>query len=203
MEIRLPDVDLPLVPSADGAWQVQEDGLAARALPRSDLFIDPSGGGSTAASTLLNALTLLGDPGPGDLVLSAQVEVDFQDTFDAGVLLVRADEEHWAKLCFEQPPAGRPMVVSVVTRGVSDDANAFTVESEAVRLRIARVGRVIAFHASTDGGSWAFVRAFTFDGADTAHIGFEAQSPNGDGCRVRFSDVVFERRTLQDLRDGS
>ena len=120
-------VGVPLVSGVDGAWVVEGADLTARALPRSDLFIDPSGGGDTAAATMLNALTLLGDPGSGDLVLSAEVQVDFQDTFDAGVLLVRADEQHWAKLCFEQPPAGRPMVVSVVTRGVSDDANAFTV----------------------------------------------------------------------------
>ena len=33
--------------------------------------------------------------------------------------------------------------------------------------------------------------------------GFEAQSPTGDGCRVRFDEVRLEARTLGELRDGS
>jgi hypothetical protein len=41
-------------------------------------------------------------------------------TFDAGVLLLWVDERHWGKLCFEFSPAGDPMIVSVVCRGVAD-----------------------------------------------------------------------------------
>src|SRR5579864_4146218 len=79
-----------------------------------DLFIDPRG-----AAPMHNAPRLLG-PVSGDFQLSARVAADFAATFDAGVLLVWSDEEHWAKLCFEYSPRGRPMIVSVVTRGPSD-----------------------------------------------------------------------------------
>ena len=96
------------------------------------------------------------------------------------------------------------MVVSVVTRGVSDDANAHIVTDGSVYLRVSRIGRVLAFHSSADGASWAFVRAFALgDEGRELRIGFEAQSPVGDGCDVRFGDVRFAQATLGDLRDGS
>ncbi len=196
-------VDFALEPSDPAAWRIGGDRLAATAPPRTDLFIDPSGTSGVAAESMLNAVTALGDPGIGDVVLSARVTVGFRDTFDAGVLLVWIDDRRWAKLCFERSPAGEHMVVSVVTRGTSDDANGEVVGGDSVWLRVSRIGRMFAFHASTDGTAWRFARAFTFDTDAPARLGFEAQSPVGDGCEVVFDDVRFERRTLGDLRDGS
>jgi hypothetical protein len=80
---------------------------------------------SINAESMLNAATLLGGPPDGDFQFSARVTVGFESAFDAGVLLLWLDERRWAKLCFEFSPAGEPMIVSVVCRGVSDDANAF------------------------------------------------------------------------------
>jgi regulation of enolase protein 1 (concanavalin A-like superfamily) len=93
------------------------------------------------------------------------------------------------------------MVVSVITRGVSDDANGSLVDGNAVWLRIARVGAAYVFHSSVDGAWWSFARHFALDG--DVEIGFVAQSPTGEGCAVRFTDVQFEQRTLGDFRDGS
>lgn len=204
-DVVVPAFPVPLVPSEAWPWEVREDGLAVTAKPHSDLFVDPSGAGSTAAESMMNAVSLTAVPPAGDFTLQARVGVDFGATFDAGVLLIWIDEHRWAKLCFEAAPAGTPMVVSVVTRDVSDDANAFDVDGDAVWLRLARVGRVFAFHASTDGETWSMVRAFALPHADgdEVRVGFEAQSPTGDGCDVRFSDIVFTERTLGDLRDGS
>lgn len=201
--LAVPGIPFPLLPSDDPRWRVSGDGLTVTAEAHSDLFADPSGDGQTAAESQLNASTLLGAAPPGDFTFSARVRVGFEATFDAGVLLVWADEDNWAKLCFERSPDRAPMVVSVVTRGVSDDANAFVVTGEDVRLRVSRVGKVLSFHASTDDTPWVFVRAFTFPGAQSARIGFEAQSPMGDGCEVEFTEVEFARRTLADLRDGT
>jgi hypothetical protein len=48
------------------------------------------------------------------------------------------------------------------------------------------------------------VRFFSIDGTTgPAAIGFEAQSPTGEGCAVSFDDVRFMRERLGDLRDGS
>jgi regulation of enolase protein 1 (concanavalin A-like superfamily) len=149
----------------------------------------------------MNAPALLGEPS-GDFLLSARVRVDFAATFDAGVLLVRRDERHWAKLCFEYSPQGEPTVVTVVTRGVSDDCNSFAVEGHDVWLRVARMGDCFAFHASTDGVFWRMVRYFTLEDGASAAVGFEAQSPTGEGCRASFEEIRFETRRLGELRSG-
>jgi uncharacterized protein len=48
------------------------------------------------------------------------------------------------------------------------------------------------------------VRVFVLDD-DTSRdsIGFEGQSPTGEGCRVTFDEIRFRPRRLTDLRDGS
>ena len=147
---------------------------------------------------------MLGVPPPGDFQFSARVSVDFASTFDAGVLLLWIDKQHWAKLCFEYSPAAEAMVVSVVNRGVADDAIAFVVDGHSVWLRVCRIDHAIAYHVSFDGTTWRMIRFFTIeDPSGPMSIGFEAQSPTGDGCAVTFDDVRFTRERLDDLRNGS
>jgi regulation of enolase protein 1 (concanavalin A-like superfamily) len=213
----VPGVPFPLSPSPAGLWQV--DGAAGTvtvaALAHSDIFIDPgdgfangSAGGdagtSLNAESMLNAATLLGAPPDGDFQFSARVTVGFWSTFDAGVLLLWLDERRWAKLCFEFSPAGEPMIVSVVCRGVSDDANAFVVPGRSVWLRVSRIDRAYAYHASLDGETWRMIRVFILDDHTSGDkIGFEGQSPTGDGCAVTFDEIRFRPERLADLRDGS
>jgi len=199
---NVPGLPFTLSPSSEAAWTIAEAAatVTASAAARSDMFIDPG----ADAEPVLNAVTLLGVPPDGDFQFSARVAVEFASTYDAGVLLLRIDDRHWGKLCFELSPDGEPMIVSVVTRGVSDDANAFVVDGRTVWLRVSRIDHALAYHASLDGKTWRLVRVFTIDGATTsAAIGFEAQSPTGDGCVVTFDDIRFTRARLSDLRDGS
>jgi regulation of enolase protein 1 (concanavalin A-like superfamily) len=204
-------VPFPFVPSSTGLWRVDEavGTVTVSAQPHTDIFIDPGNGSAGAgaalsAESMLNAATLLGDVPAGDFQFSARVTVGFASTFDAGVLLLWLDERRWAKLCFEFSPAGDPMVVSVVCRGVSDDANAFVVPSQSVWLRVSRVDRVYAYHASLDGRAWQMIRVFVLDDETSRDkIGFEGQSPVGDGCSVTFDEIRFLPEPLADLRDGS
>jgi len=178
-------------------WSVRDGKhLTIEAGPRTDMFVDPQGGEPT-----LNAARLLG-PIEGDFTLSAMVTVGFAASFDAGVLLIHGGDRSWAKLCFEYSPQGQPMVVSVVTRGVSDDANSMALDAHTVWLRVARIGPAYAFHASTDGTTWLFVRHFALETEEAPQVGFLAQSPSGDGCTVTFEDIRFEPRRLADLRNG-
>jgi regulation of enolase protein 1 (concanavalin A-like superfamily) len=170
--------------------------LTITAGARTDWFVDPgSGEAKLDAPSQLEAVE-------GDFLLSAKVEVDFGSTFDAGVLALWHDERTWAKLCFEYSPQSEPMVVSVVTRGVSDDCNSAVVEGNTVWLRVARIGRAHAFHYSTDGGWWHLVRHFALAPGEPLEAGFLAQSPLGEGCEARFSEVRFSPTTLDDLRNG-
>jgi len=186
-----------LRPSEEGAWRLGDSGdLVATAGPASDLFVDPAGG-----APVLTAPSLLGSVPAGDFQLRARVSVDFAATYDAGVLLLWSDDRTWAKLCFEFSPQRKAMIVSVVTRGVSDDANGFTVDGSTAWLRVSRLGPAYAFHASADGTQWHMVRHFSL-GAATPEAGFEVQSPTGDGCTATFADISVTADRLGDLRDG-
>ncbi|WCN81340.1 DUF1349 domain-containing protein [Micromonospora sp. LH3U1] len=208
--LTVPGMPSPLVPSSVGLWRVDEatGSVTVSAQPRTDIFIDPSGDFVNAgenAAPVLNAATLLGDlPPEGDFQFSARVTVAFASTFDAGVLLLWRDERCWGKLCFEFSPEGEPMIVSVICRGVADDANAFVVADRSVWLRVSRIGRVYAYHASLDGTTWQLIRVFSFDGETSRdRIGFAGQAPIGDGCSATFDEIHFRPERLADLRDGS
>ena len=177
-------------------WNL-EDGLTIDAPPTSDWFIDPGG-----AVSVTNAPALLGRPPDDDFTLLARVHLDATATFDAGVLFVYADDTTWAKLCLERSPDGRMMIVSVVTRGTSDDCNSHTVDGNIAWLRASRFSSAFAFHASRDGKRWELVRHFGLPTSDV-QIGFEVQSPTGDGCRAIFADVAYANRQLTELRDGT
>ena len=67
---------------------------------------------------------------------------------------------------------------------------------------MSRIGRALAFHASTDGAWWQLVRHFALEMGDELLAGFEAQSPLGEGCTAFFGDIRYEVRTLPDIRFG-
>lgn len=111
-------------------------------------------------------------------------------------------------MCFEYSPEQIPEIVSVVTRGVSDDANGAVVsKGKSVYLRLSRFGTpaVYASHWSLDGKVWIMNRHFVLDApANTPfYIGFDAQAPTSESNTAVFSDIVFSQTTLVDLRDGS
>jgi uncharacterized protein len=173
------------------------DSLWAEAGGPTDLFVDPG-----TRVSYLSASRLVAQVG-GDFTLSARVSVDFRSIFDAGALLVWIDEDRWAKVCLELSTQGRPTVVSVVTRGVSDDCNSFATERDEMWLRLARVGTAYAFHASVEGRQWELIRYFSLEpGAGWPHVGFLVQSPRGAGCTARFEEISFVPIRLADIRSG-
>jgi uncharacterized protein len=179
------------------AARIADDVLAIEAGQGTDWFADPA-----TSSLNVSAPALLGSAS-GDFLLAARVEVAFAATYDAGALVLWRDDRTWAKLCFEYSPQAEPMVVSVVTRGESDDCNSAVIAGNAVWLRLARMGDAHAFHMSADGKRWLFVRHFRLGGPGPVSFGFEAQSPTGPGCEARFSRIRFDPATLGDLRDGT
>jgi uncharacterized protein len=198
-QVRIAALPMPLMWLVEPQSWSSPDGesLTLTAGPRTDRFADPQG----SAAPILNAPALVGDPS-GDFRLRARVTVGFAGTYDAGVLILHASDRVWAKLCFEYSPQGQPMVVSVVTRDLSDDCNSFVVDGASVWLRIARMGTAFAFHASHDGDTWEFIRHFALDDASSPSVGFAAQSPKGDGCTVTFDRIAYDAAGLGDLRSG-
>ncbi|MGC4053780.1 MAG: DUF1349 domain-containing protein [Paludibaculum sp.] len=169
--IQIPS--LPELPQAthESVFRWQDGLLLGSALPGTDLFLDPIGD-----VRKLDAAMLLFRP-DAEFTLAACVQVGFQGTFDAGVLVLFQDESNWAKLCFEYSPQGQPMVVSVVTCGASDDCNSVVIDGSRVFLRVARIGRGYAFHyATSSAGPWHLVRAFGLAPLPL-QAGFLVQSP--------------------------
>lgn len=186
----------PVEHSLDG------EALVLTAAAGTDLFLDPAGGGGTPS----DAGRLEAVPPAGDCTLVARVRPRFASVYDAGALLLYAADRRWAKLAFEFSPQRRPTAVTVVTRGVSDDANSFETSAEALWLRVTRKGPAWAFHASEDGEWWRLLRYFSLGEHETGQsvrVGFLAQSPTGAGCTAVFDNIVFATRTPGDLRDGS
>ncbi|MFG2952849.1 DUF1349 domain-containing protein [Streptomyces sp. NPDC048291] len=202
MDLELPELPFPLrTYGPDGHWFHEGGVLTGWAGARQDRFVSPTGEALDPAS---DAPRLLGAP-EGDFQLIARVTVGFGAAFDAGGLYVHVGDRAWAKLCLENSP-DVPTVCTVVTRGHSDDANAFTVEGSSVWLRISRTGRAFAFHASRDGKKWVFVRLFTLGAekeTEDALVGFMTQSPMGEGCVVTYDHIEFRPDWPADLRDGS
>ena len=179
-------------------WEEKHpDGLTITAGEKTDWFVDPAGN-----YTKDNAPVALFTPSEEDFLLSARIMVDFASAFDAGVLQVRVQDNLWAKLCFENSPQGKPMVVSVVTRSYSDDCNSVLIPGRQVYLRVARTERCLSFHYSRSGRYWHFVRYFTLGTMDRLRVGFSAQSPTGKKCTAVFSEIRYREGVLADNRNG-
>ncbi len=180
-------------------WKAGPDNnLSITAGAKTDWFIDPSGRHPASAS----APVALFRPPVENFLLSAKVTVDFASTFDAGVLFLYERDDLWAKLCFEYSPQNKPMVVSVVTRGLSDDCNSTVIAGNSVYLRVARIAATFALHYSLDGAYWNMVRYFTLGSVQRLQVGFEAQSPIGQRCHVVFSEIAYRPDILKDMRSG-
>jgi uncharacterized protein len=160
---------------------------------KTDWFVDPFDG--TVAKT---APILLFAPG-ADYVLSARVTVQFATKWDAGALMLWGDEHHWAKLSFEFSPDSKPTLVTVVTRGLSDDCNSMSIPGDSVYLRIAKSGNTYVFYYATDGQSWQILRTFSLDTNLPVRAGFESQSPAGSGAVAKFSAITYDPHRISDI----
>jgi regulation of enolase protein 1 (concanavalin A-like superfamily) len=137
--------------------------------------------------------------------IAARLSVDFNSAYDAGAIFLQVDEENWAKLAFEYSAALKPTIVSVVTRTNSDDSDGPIHAADHVWLRAYCDGKTIAYHFSEDGKYWRFVRWFAIPGLGQRPIkvGFGAQAPTGSGCAARFSNIHFDTKKIDNLRDGT
>lgn len=206
----------PLISVADetlalpGDWALENKAAAYQVLgPRefelaapanTDLFIAPDGNFARDLSP-----RLVTRPAKGPFVLTAKIRPGFGTRWDAGVLVLVNDPQHFMKFCFEQDYRGTNRVVTVVCNGVGDDCNSMAVPEDAVYFRITGSvpGNTFACYSSADGKSWFLIRGFRLEKTDDLRIGFSAQSPVGSGCTVRFSEMSLEHRALADVWAGN
>ena len=178
------------------AWHVERGTeLTILSGKETDWFVDPFDG------TVHNTAPMLLFTPAGDYIFRAKVKVGFNTKWDAGALMVWAGDHNWAKLSFELSPAKQPTMVTVVTRGLSDDCNSIPISGNTVYIQIAKSGPAYVFYSSTDGKSWQVLRVFSLGNSSKARIGFESQSPAGDGTEVVFSEIHYSAKTIKDIYD--
>jgi regulation of enolase protein 1 (concanavalin A-like superfamily) len=174
-----------------------ENGIKAFATPGSDYYVNPE-----TDEVIANAPFFYQDIS-GDFMLRSRVSLDFKSTFDACVLLALEDDRHWAKACFEMSDMGSFQIVSVMTNGRSDDANCVSITQNEVWLQLARKENVFSVHYSLDGKNYLMARITHIPMKRTIKVGFEAQSPFGNGGERYFRDIEWKQTTLHDIRGGN
>lgn len=180
-----------------GVFRVLNNSIQVAADKGSDFFNNPENGEITATAPLLFREVT------GDFVATTLVKPNFSDTWNAAALMVHADSANWIKFAFENSDATGKSIVTVVTRGVSDDANGVILEQrDAVWLRMIRKGNIFAMHWSEDGNAYKMARLSKLPAAEKVKVGMEAQCPVGAGATHKFLYFSLEHKTVKDLRKG-
>jgi len=133
-----------------------------------------------------------------NFILTVAIEHHFLHKWDGGAIVIKQDSLNWIKFCFEKDYTGARRVVSVVTRDISDDCNSVEINKNRIFYKVAKAGNVITLYYSNDNKKWFLVRHLQFNTDKELHIGFLAQSPTGDQCEVKFSQITYRVKKIKD-----
>ncbi len=173
-----------------------DGGIRIKAPAKCDFFKDPAGQHVMASAPYLFLEV------EGDFTAKTQVSHAFRSVWDAAAIMTWSDPDNWAKLCFEATDFGTQAIVSVVTKGVSDDANGVNYHWSNVWLQIVRKGNLFGMHYGPDGVHWNMVRYFIMDAPAKVRIGLVAQCPGGGGAELDFTAFCLDGTTVKDVRAG-
>jgi regulation of enolase protein 1 (concanavalin A-like superfamily) len=172
-------------------WGAKDGVLTIRSAGKTDWYVAAIDANPSATSPLLLF------PAPRDFWFSAKVTADFKSQFDAGALVVYADEKNWVKFAFESQNGKTGSIVSVVTRGLSDDNTGTAIEGSSVYLKVSKTGPAFFLYFSMDGKRWNLTRAFNLGPEQQLQFGFSAQSPMGAGSTATFSEIHYKSEALK------
>lgn len=170
--------------------------LSVQAGPKTDMFRDPQ-----ATYNTDNAPKLL-FKADSNFVFIAAIEHPFTSKWDGGAIVIKSDSLHWVKFCYEKDYLGAHRVVSVVTRNISDDCNSVSFTSNKVYYKVAKSGQAITLYCSENKKDWLLVRHFQLNTAGPVKLGLLAQSPDGPGTTVLFSEIEYKAIKIKDPYAG-
>jgi len=177
-------------------FSVNGDRLVIVAGKKTDMFRDPNVTYNTD-----NAPKLL-FKADDNFVLTAAIEHSFINKWDGGALVIKKDSLNWIKFCFEKDYTGARRVVSVVTKDISDDCNSVEIKANKVFYKVAKADNVITLYYSVTGTKWFLIRHLQFDTNKGFEVGFLAQSPTGDQCEVKFTNITYTVKKIKDPYTG-
>lgn len=140
----------------NGQIAVDDQGATISTKARIGLIFHPDG--SLRQSSVLS---LVLQTSASEVSIVAKVSVGFAGTQDAGALFVQTGPDHWAKPAFEASPQAFPTIVSVATKGRSDDCDGPRHSANSVWLRLYVRGEIAAFHSSENGQFCSFNPTFS------------------------------------------
>lgn len=173
-------------------WSFQHQTLTIQAGAKTDMFRDPNVTYNTD-----NAPKLLFQP-DSNFILTAAIEQSFANKWDGGAIVLKVDSLRWVKFCLEKDYTGAKRIVSVVTNHVSDDANSIAIYGNKAFFKMAKAGNVLTLYVSIDGKKWLLIRHIQMDIPEKFSVGFLAQSPTGQSCTVRFTNIQYAAKKLKD-----
>ena len=173
-------------------YNIQNNILTIVAGPKTDMFRDPN-----ATYNTDNAPKLL-FKADNNFVLSTAIQHSFLNKWDGGAIVLMQDSLNWIKFCFEKDYTGAKRVVSVVTKDISDDCNSVEIKGNRVFYKMAKAENVITLYYSVDNKKWFLVRHLQFNNTKDFKIGFLAQSPTGNKCEVKFSNIHYLTKKIKD-----
>ncbi len=175
-------------------YQIDASEVTIKAEGKTNLFNNPNG-----KSNVGNAPMVVFEP-QGDFTLSAKVTGELKAVYDVAALIVYQNAITWAKVCFEKSVQEEPTIVSVVTRNFSDDCNSEKAGNYAY-LSVVRKGNEFSFFYSMDGTKWKMIRHFHLDTKAGLKTGFVVHGSRGDGFTGIFSDIKYQDKALDDMRE--
>src|ERR1700722_6129832 len=185
--IRIPAIPRGLYwENSAKTFSVKGNDVVIVAGEKTDMFRDPNVTNNTDSAPKLLF------EGEENCVLIASIEHAFASKWDGGALVVKQDSLHWIKFCFEKDYTGAKRVVSGVTNDISDDCTSKEMKSDKVFYKVAKAGNVITLYCSENGAKWFLIRHLQFDARKGFKLGFLAQSPTGDRCEVKFSNISYK-----------
>lgn len=178
------------------SYKMLQNTLTIIAGPKTDMFRDPNVTYNTD-----NAPKLL-FTADSNFVLSASIQHSFASKWDGGAIVLVQDSLNWIKFCFEKDYTGARRVVSVVTKDISDDCNSVAINGDKVFYKVAKSDNVITLYYSEDNTNWFLIRHLQFNTSARFKVGFLAQSPTGDRCEVKFSEIQYQSKKINDPYAG-
>lgn len=183
---------------ADSLIDLKKGQLILTSKPKTDYFNEPDRSNKFANGQLLLKEVINSKP----FTITARIQPEFKDTYDAGTLFIYSNNDMWQKFAFELDEHKNRRIVTVRTVGTSDDNNHEVIKQPFVYLKISSDGKQIGFYYSLDNKFWNLVRLYENTFSDSILIGIGSQSPIGNGIPVIFEKIEFYDKSISNFRLG-
>lgn len=184
--------------NAEKNTQVTGNSIKLKSDAKTDYFNEPDGKASYNSAPVLLAKVDNTKP----FTLTAKLNPEFKQTYDAGALYIFSTNKLWQKFAFERDERGTTRIVSVRTIETSDDNNHQPIGEKSIYLKISSDTQTVAFYFSTDKVKWNLARLYKNSYPDTIWLGISSQSPLGDGNTTLFDDISLISESVKDFRMG-